>query len=163
MTAPRPTPEPVGHRDAGRLGSVPEARPAARLPIPAEHFLHRDHHGRLVVVVPPPVCADVVALVRERHRQLRGLDPRRDAVFGALIIAAEDWRQQVGTNAAPRSEPVSRSPVMTATRAADVLGISDRAVRKACAAGRLDAELVDGQWRITRASVEAYAPRRSTC
>jgi hypothetical protein len=47
-------------------------------------------------------------------------------------------------------------------RAADVLGISDRAVRKACADGRLDTELVDGQWRITRASVEAYEPRRST-
>ncbi len=50
---------------------------------------------------------------------------------------------------------------MPATRAADVLGISDRAVRKACAAGRLNADLVDGQWRITRASVESYSPRRS--
>ncbi len=50
---------------------------------------------------------------------------------------------------------------MTTTRAADVLGISDLAVRKACTAGRLDAELVDGHWRITRASVEAYEPRRS--
>ncbi len=50
---------------------------------------------------------------------------------------------------------------MTTSRAADVLGISDRAVRKACTDGRLDAERVDGQWRITRASVEAYAPRRS--
>jgi hypothetical protein len=112
--------------------------------------------------VPAVVAADLVALVRERHRRLRGLDPLRDAVLTALIIGAAVWRKQVGTNTAPQPEPMPPSRVMTASRAACELGISDRAVRKACAAGRLDAELVDGQWRITRASVEAYEPRRST-
>jgi hypothetical protein len=113
----------------------------------------------MAVLVPAPVCADLVALMRQR--QLRGLDALRDAVLGALIIGAAVWRREIGTNAAPRPEPAPRSPLMTASRAADVLGISDRAVRKACAAGRLDADLVDGQWRITRVSVEAYNPRRS--
>ncbi|WP_222267415.1 helix-turn-helix domain-containing protein [Modestobacter marinus] len=152
MTAAMSTSCPAATRSSDR-----NARP----PIPPERFLHHDGQDRVVVAVPAPVAADLVALVRERHRQLRGLDPLRDAVLAALIIGAEVWRQQVGTNAAPTPEPAPRSPVMTATRAADVLGISDRAVRKACAAGRLDAELVDGQWRITRASVEAYEPRRS--
>jgi hypothetical protein len=57
------------------------------------------------VAVPTAVAADLVALVQERHRQLRGLDPLRDAVLGALIIGAAVWRQEVGTNAAPRPEP----------------------------------------------------------
>jgi hypothetical protein len=105
-----------------------------------------------------PVAADLMAFVRQRHRQLRGLDPRRGAVFAALIIGTAVWRQEVGTTAAPRPEPAPRSPVMTASRAADVLGISDRAVREACTTDRLDAALVDGQWRIRRASVEAYEP-----
>lgn len=155
--------------DPTRLRASPSApgrrvsRRNARPPIPAERFLHRDDRGRLVAVaVPAPVAADVVALLRERYRGLRGLDPLRDAVLAALIIGAVAWRKEVGTNAAPRPEPAPRSPVMTAAQAADVLGITTRAVRKACAAGRLHAELVDGQWRITRASVEAYEPRRST-
>jgi excisionase family DNA binding protein len=132
------------------------------LPIPPERFLNRDDSGQLVVEVPAAIAADLVALVRQRHRAMRGLSPLRDSCLSALIIGAEDWRQQVGTNGPPRPEPPPRSPVMTATRAADVLGITDRAVRKACAAGRLEAELVDGRWRITRASVQAYEPRRST-
>ncbi len=138
---------------------VGQSRP--RPPIPPESFLHHDGQGRVVVAVPASVAADLVALVRERHRRLRGLDPLRDAVLAALIIAAAAWRQQVGTSAAPTPEPAPRSPLMTTSRAADVLGISDRAVRKACAAGQLDAQLVDGQWRIPRDSVEAYEPRRS--
>jgi excisionase family DNA binding protein len=134
-------------------------RPAP--PVLPERFLHRDAEGRLLAVaVPAPVAAELVAFVRNRHRRLRGLDPRRDAVYQALIEAAEHWRTVVGTNATPRPEPMPRSPWMTASQAAAVLGITDRAVRKACAAGRLDAELVDGRWRITRASVQAYEPRR---
>ena len=152
-TRPRASSSTPGRR-AGRRDSQP--------PIPPEVFVHRDSEGRVVVAVPAPVAADLVTLVRERHQRLRGLNPLHDAVFTALIIGAAVWRQQVGTNAAPRSGPVSRSPWMTASRAACELGISDRAVRKACAAGRLDAELVRGQWRIRRASVEAYDPRRST-
>ena len=152
LTRPRAS-RPTTGRRAGRRDPQPS--------IPPEVFVHRDGEGRVVVAVPAPIAADLVALVRERHRRLRGLDPLRDAVLAALIIGAAVWRQQVETNAAPQPEPAPRSPVMTTSRAAYALGISDRAVRKACTDGRLDAELVDGQWRITRASVEAYEPRRS--
>jgi hypothetical protein len=73
-------------------------------------------------------------------------------------VSTVDYRHLLLGASPPRHDSVTRR---TSIWVADVLGSSDPAVRKVCAAGRLDAEFVDGQWRITRASVEACEPRRS--
>jgi excisionase family DNA binding protein len=50
---------------------------------------------------------------------------------------------------------------LTSGEASDLIGISDRAVRSACSAGRLPARQLGGSWLIDRADALNYRTRRS--
>ncbi|WP_419144872.1 helix-turn-helix domain-containing protein [Microbacterium binotii] len=75
-----------------------------------------------------------------------------------MRVAALAWRSSaLGTHAARPAEPESVSDRRCTTRgAADLLGIGERAVRKAISGGALPAENVGGRWLIDREDVEQY-------
>jgi hypothetical protein len=93
---------------------------------------------------------------------VRGRDPEVDAVLVALATAAvasaagssNFRRRDVEPEVAPASD------VMGSAEAADLLGLTDRAVRLACEQQRLRGEQVDGRWRIARIDVETFAGER---
>jgi len=102
------------------------------------------------------------------HRiEVRGRDPELDAVLGAITYAGNHWRATSATSA-PRGsilandpEPAAPSVEMTSLQAAELLGITTRAVRLACAAGRLPSTQTDGCWRITTDDLDAYRRSRA--
>ncbi|MGY1778768.1 helix-turn-helix domain-containing protein [Geodermatophilus sp. SYSU D01036] len=127
-----------------------------------EHYVHGlDNAG--VVLVPARIAEWL-----HRHFELdaarkatRGADPEVDSVLVALRIAALNWRSSVyGTSPrnVPETEPVSAW--LSTTQAADALGLTDRAVRSACSDGRLEAQRVDGRWRISREALEHHRASR---
>ncbi|ACV79816.1 excisionase family DNA-binding protein [Nakamurella multipartita] len=95
--------------------------------------------------------------------KVRGADPQLDQILQAISYAGLRWAESgSGTSVAPQAEPMQQSSetVSTAT-AASILGISDRAVRKAIAEGRLEATQVDGRYRINRNDVERARANRA--
>lgn len=111
------------------------------------------------VLVPPRVAAwldrHVPALERARVEQ-RGRDDEVAATLTALRIAALRWREQIGsergTPAAPTPEP--GTAWLTTRQAGDVLGLTDRAVRRRIESGRLPAQRQGDRWLISRADVD---------
>ncbi|MDP9466822.1 MAG: helix-turn-helix domain-containing protein [Actinomycetota bacterium] len=132
-----------------------------------EHFLH-DQPGPVVVVT-----ARVAAWLDARglsalRVNARGVDAEVDAVLAALHYAALSWRTSL-TSAQPEVEPEVAGPDVgdapglawvSSTQAADLLGITDRAVRLAMESGRLPAEKVDGRWRVAREDLEHFRAGR---
>ncbi|MGY1830144.1 helix-turn-helix domain-containing protein [Geodermatophilus sp. SYSU D01180] len=127
-----------------------------------EHYVHGlDNAG--IVIVPARVAEWL-----HRHLELdtarkasRGIDSEVDNVLVALRVAALNWRASVhGTS--PRNVPETKplSAWLSTTQAADALGLTDRAVRTACSDGRLDAQRVDGRWRISREALEHHRAAR---
>lgn len=131
---------------------------------PAEHYLHG---GGTVVVVPARVAA---WLCRHGLGSLRavaaGADPEVDAVLTALALSADGWRTSAVTEAGAE---VARRPaevpapltVMTTQQAADLLRITDRAVRLAITQRRLPAQRVDGRWLIDLEDLDHFRGRRT--
>ncbi len=124
----------------------------------------------LTVGSPSAIVTGRAAAVLERQLDLaglrvrtRGVDPEVSDVLEAIREAAEAWRgSAVGTTEAPEPEPPrTLSTWVTAAEAADLLGISSRAVRKAIAEGRLEAEQVGDRWRVAREDVEQFRARRT--
>lgn len=116
------------------------------------------------VVVP----ARIAALIYRRtglgdvRVSLRGIDPEVDAVLMALHIAALKWRgSATGSETAPAPEPVASSSWLTTTEAAGLAGVTDRALRKAIADGRLTSTRVSGRHRISREDLEHYRAARA--
>lgn len=114
-----------------------------------------------VVVIPARVCAWL-----ERHARLnevrireRSSDPEVDAVLVALRLAALTWRTTAtGSPVAAKPEAASElNQWLSTTQAADILYITDRAVRLAISEKRLPATLVNGRWRITREDIQHFA------
>lgn len=117
-------------------------------------------HGT-VVVVPVSVAAwlDSQIDLQRLRPQARADGMQTFAVLHALLVAAHyarptsaRGRKALGASA----EAAPPSEVMSTDQAADLLGIGSRAVRLACAEGRLPAQQVDGRWRIDRSDVNAY-------
>jgi excisionase family DNA binding protein len=100
--------------------------------------------------------------LRALRTEIRGVDPEADAVLMAIYIAALKWRSSAcGTVDAPEPEPVtSSSQWLTTSQAADLAGVTDRAIRKAIAEGRLTATAIDGRHRISRDDLEHYRAAR---
>lgn len=131
---------------------------------PPSAFVHGDG---AVVVVPARVAAWL-----ERHADLRalrtahrGADPEVDAALVALGVAAAAWREKRagsanGTDLAASAEP-TRSSSLTTAEAGQLLGIGARAVRRAIADKRLQAERHGDTWRIDREVVEHYRAARA--
>ena len=130
---------------------------------PPEAYVHGV--GAPVVVVPARVCAWL-----ERHARLnevrienRGADAEVDAVLVALRLAALTWR------ASATGSPVAAKPEATADlnqwvgtkQAADILYITDRAVRLAISEKRLPATQVNGRYRIAREDIQHFAAAKA--
>jgi excisionase family DNA binding protein len=118
-----------------------------------------------VVAVPARVCAwlERNAGLRRLRTECRGVDPEIDAVLIAMATGAAVWRQQAmgadhGTELGKPAEPESES--VTTAQAATLLRIGERAVRKACAEGRLQATRHGDTWSIAREAVEHYRAGR---
>jgi excisionase family DNA binding protein len=127
----------------------------------AARYLHNN-----VVLVPVDVAAWLLAhtnLAKLRMRA-RGADPSRDAVLLAMTLASHQYHQvrASGNGSRPAAEPEldPSSEWMSTGQAADVLGLSDRAVRAACQSGRLVAQQVAGRYRINRTAVDQYRNRQ---
>lgn len=127
-------------------------------------------HAGPCVVVPPAVAAWLLsatdlARLRVAHR---GEDPQRDAVLLALTHCANLWRTSTtsaatsagGSAVVVEAEVAPPLESMNTSRAADVLGITDRGVRLACNQGRIPATRVDGRWQLDPAGVAAYRRTR---
>jgi excisionase family DNA binding protein len=121
--------------------------------------------GGPVVIIPARVCAWL-----ERHAQLnevrvreRGADPEVDAVLVALRLAALTWRTTAtGTPVAAKPEAhADLNQWLSTTQAADILYITDRAVRLAIKEHRLKATSINGRWRITREDIQHFAAAKA--
>ncbi len=115
------------------------------------------------VIVPARVAAILFrrAGLADYHRQNRGIDPELDSLLVALREAGREWVASVsGSEPRKAAEPESLSSRVSAREAADLLGVTDRAVRLACTQGRIPAEQVDGRWLIDREDVEHYRAAR---
>lgn len=117
------------------------------------------------VVVPARVAAwlESKANLSALRVRARGSDAEVDAVLVALRVAALAWRTSAtGSDVEPTPEAARGSEQWLSTsKAADLLGITDRAVRLAIREGRLEAVQVAGRWRVSRANVEHYRAARA--
>ena len=126
---------------------------------PAERFIAPDGSA---VTVPASVAAQLERHLRLRRLRIavRGQDPDLDGVLLALALAAAvHTTSATGSRTAAETQGATSS-FMTASVIADELGISPRAVRAACAAGRLRAQLVGGSYLITKADFENFRLQR---
>lgn len=121
-----------------------------------------------MVVVPGRIAAwlDRHAGLSRLRIEHRGQDPEVDAVLVALAVASAAWRSRAGigsdhgTEQAKQPSDQSRS-LLTTADAAELLGISDRGVRKAILDGRLPAQRVADVWLVDREDVEHFKARRA--
>lgn len=117
-----------------------------------------------VVLVPARVAAWLA-----RHTDLkkvrvaaRGTDPELYAVLHDLYVAGLEWRTSAtGSGEVAHPEEAAPSKWVSTTQAAELVGISSRAVRLAVAEQRLPAQQVAGRWRIAREDVEQYKAARA--
>jgi excisionase family DNA binding protein len=130
---------------------------------PAEHLVYGlDGPG---VFVDGTVCAllnKILGLDKIRA-QVRGQNALLDQTLVAIRLAGiASYKVPVAEpNSAPQPEPVPQSKqhhedTIGTTAAAAILGISDRAVRKAITEKRLPATCLDGRYRITRQDLRTY-------
>lgn len=111
------------------------------------------------VMVPARVAALIEARtnIASARVQLRGLDPEATAVLEDIRYAAMAWRgSDIGTEDDREPEPATRSEWLSTSQAADLLGITGRAVLKAVHEGRLPATEVGKRWQINREDVQHY-------
>lgn len=129
---------------------------------PPESYVHGV--GAPVVVIPGRVAAwmDERLQLGRLRSQLRGVDSELDSVLVAVSVAAAAWRiSATGTSVASQPEPTASSPQwLSSTQAADLLGVTDRAIRKAIADRRLPAIQIFGRHRVSREDLEHYRARR---
>ena len=131
---------------------------------PSSAYLHGEG-PTCVVVVPARVAAWIAGRTALKGARIsaRGDDPEVYAVLAALHRAALTWRTSAtGSPTPPEPEVATPSKWMSATQAANRLGVTDRAIRTAIATQRLPAENVDGRWRITTENIEHYRAARNT-
>lgn len=104
------------------------------------------------VVVPPRIAAwleSQTGLTADRRINLRTTDPVAYEVLAALHLAALHHRSGNGTETAVGQEhPQESSLWITTSQAALRLGVTDRAIRKWCANGRLSATRFGSRWLI---------------
>ncbi len=138
--------------------STRDESPPARDP---KHYVHGIDGA--VVIVPGRVAAwltQQLGLDRLRS-EVRGMDAEVDHVLIGLAVAASDWRASAyGTSPRNTPELAPKSSWLTTTEVADLLDMTDRAIRLACQSGRLPAERVGDRWQISREQFEHYRAAR---
>ncbi|WP_420835150.1 helix-turn-helix domain-containing protein [Williamsia herbipolensis] len=91
----------------------------------------------------------------------RGTDVELTNVLTALHLASLDWRSAATGIVKPSTAELEpRSEWIGTRQAADLLGISDRAVRKAIVEKRLAATSIGQGYRVRREDVEHYRSAR---
>lgn len=129
---------------------------------PPEHLVHGLDGPVMIVTARVAAYLLRYAGLDEFYREHRGADAEVDAALAALRLTAWQWQKTVpGTTPAPSPEPPSNSKWLSTGAAAGLLGISDRAVRRAIAEGRLRAEQTGGRWYINRIDIEHYKAGRT--
>lgn len=126
------------------------------------------HGSGSVVVVPARIAAwlNRSARLRELRTAVRGIDAELDAVLVALAVAAAAWHRHVGLGTDPGTEQDGHADtdpgsLLSTSQTAAVLGISERAVRKAIAVNRLPAQRAGNAWLIRHDDAEHFRAARS--
>lgn len=117
--------------------------------------------GGSLVMVPAIVCRFLIGHVKivELHAKYRGMRPEIDAVVDAIrMVDLHAQRSALGTAVAPSPEPAPSSTWYSTSEAAGRLGVTDRAVRKWCATGRLPAVRIAGRWQIAAEDLNRHRP-----
>jgi excisionase family DNA binding protein len=120
------------------------------------------------VMVPGRIAAwlERAAHLRELRTSVRGVDPELDAVLVALALTAAQWRTRRGVSTDHGTElrklgTESSGCPLTTGEAADLLDMSERGVRKAIEAGRLQATRHGDVWRIGKEDLEMFRATRN--
>ncbi|WP_061269184.1 helix-turn-helix domain-containing protein [Cellulosimicrobium funkei] len=131
-------------------------------PKPPSAYLHGEG-PEAVVIVPVRIAAWLATRTNLSAIRIsaRGTDPEVYAVLAALHRGGLQWQTQA-TGSAQRKEPEVPAPSkwVSTSKAADLLGITDRAVRLAIEEERLPAERHGRNWRIARTDIEQYRAAR---
>jgi excisionase family DNA binding protein len=110
------------------------------------------------VVVPGRIAAWLereAGLTDDRRILLRDADVLKYEVLAALHLAALCDRSGVGTKVAvARTDPRNLETWLTTAEAASRLGVTDRAIRKWIAIGRLPAVKHGGRWVLNRNHIQ---------
>lgn len=113
------------------------------------------------VVVPPRIAfwlEKQAGVTDNRRIVVRGNDPAAYEVLMALHIAALTHRSGVGTKVTEQQGYPEESNVwMTTITAAERMGVTDRAIRKWIAVGKLPAIRHGGRWLINHNNIRALA------
>ncbi|MFZ4894197.1 hypothetical protein ACL9RL_07085 [Plantibacter sp. Mn2098] len=120
-----------------------------------DSYLHGEEGP--VVIVPARVAAYLKQRIKLDELRLNARDMRDVEVYhvlNSLHRAALSYR--AGSSTIISAETVERPTMLTTRQAATQLQLTPRGVRDACEKGRLDGELVDGRWQISRASIQHY-------
>lgn len=133
---------------------------------PAEHLVHTGPS----VTLDGLLCAKLNKLLGldKIRAQLRGKDRHLDEGLLAIRLTAAAYESSsAGTYSAPQPVPVSRSTqqlndTVSTSTAADILGLTDRAIRKAITENRLKATQLDKRWRIHRDDLAQYQADKDT-
>src|SRR5687767_9174174 len=109
------------------------------------------------VIVSARTCAwlERYAGLSSLRVKVRGIDPEVSAHLEQIRYAAMSWRDSAtGTTEDTNPEPASESSQWLSTgQAADLAGVTSRAIRKAIAEARLPATEVGGRYRVSREDV----------
>lgn len=119
-------------------------------------YLHGDDGP--VVIVPAHVAAYLKRRIPLDQLRIDARSMRDEEVYyvlSSLHRAALAYAPSSSRSAAAPSQ--TREATASTTQAAGILGLTPRGVRDACERGRLEAELIDGRWRINRASIKRYS------
>jgi excisionase family DNA binding protein len=113
------------------------------------------------VAVPPRIAAWLekrAGLTNDRRIALRDTDPAAYAVLAALRLAALNHFSGTGTKLAAQQHLTQELRVwMSTSTAAALLGVTDRAIRKWIATGKLPATRHGSRWLINRNHLQALA------
>jgi excisionase family DNA binding protein len=113
------------------------------------------------VAVPPRIAAwleSKAGVTRERRIAIRDTDPAAYEVLAALRLAALQYSSGTGTKVAGQQHlPQRLKTWVTTSTAAELLEVTDRAVRKWIATGRLPATRHGGRWLIHRGHLKALS------
>jgi len=115
------------------------------------------------VVVPFRICAIITrqAGLKTWASAHRGIDPEMDQVLHDVTMAGLRWvTSAVGKETARDPEGEAPSKWLTATKAAELVGVSARAARLAAQERRIPAEKFGGQWQISREDAEHWKASR---
>ncbi|WGY04324.1 helix-turn-helix domain-containing protein [Nocardioides sp. QY071] len=117
------------------------------------------------VVVSARACAflEQYAGLTTLRVRVRGVDPQLSKELEEIRLAAMHWRgSAAGTTDDTKPEPAAKSDQWLSTgQAAELAGVTSRAIRKAIANGRLPANEIGGQYRVSREDIEHFKAARA--